>query len=72
VAATLRAKRSLVKGNKSWIGKLLQMSAEQGNDEQDDHDSNDGDQDERQNLLFLRSSSQSSVNFGFSGKLSSI
>ena len=29
------------------------MSAEQGNDEQDDHDNNDGDQDERQNLLFL-------------------
>jgi hypothetical protein len=33
--------------------KLLEMSAQQGNDEQNDHDSNNGDQDKRQNLLFL-------------------
>ena len=44
---------ALVNGNNSRVGKLLEMSAEQGNDEQDDHDSNDGNQDEPQNLLLL-------------------
>jgi hypothetical protein len=38
--------------NESWVG-ILEMSVEQGNDEQDNHDSNNADQDERQNLLFL-------------------
>jgi hypothetical protein len=33
--------------------KLLEMSAQQGNDKENHHDSNNGDQDKRQNLLFL-------------------